>query len=209
MNYFIADTHFFHTDLLGNNQFAPRLFATTEAMNQAMITAWNARVDDDNDRVYHLGDIAMNPEAMPTDQAVFDILVQLHGQIVLIKGNHDYQARFKFLHRHDPGWHGQPKFVFHDVGTIIKDDHTQFIMTHYPMMLGITTQTLNLHGHIHHSMVPIAEDINVGVDAPERELVPAVAALPWGSPLSAQEIHQLFAAKQVFLQAHADSSASH
>lgn len=79
-------------------------------------------------------------------------------------------------------------------------------MTHYPMVLGITKQTLNLHGHIHHSMMPIAEDINVGVDAPERALVPEIAALPWGSPLSAAEIHRLFTAKQAFLKAHAAES---
>lgn len=206
MNYFIADTHFFHADLLGNNQFAPRLFDSVAAMNDAMIQAWNARVDDENDRVYHLGDIAMNPQAMPTEEAVLAILTQLHGQIDLIKGNHDYQARFKFLHANDPGWHGRPKFLFHSVGTILKDDHTQFIMTHYPMVLGITKQTLNLHGHIHHSMMPIAEDINVGVDAPERSLVPEIAALPWGSPLSAAEIHRLFTAKQAFLKAHAAES---
>lgn len=200
MNYFISDTHFFHADLLGPNDFAPRLFDSVAAMDNAMISAWNARVDDENDRVYHLGDIAMNPEAMPTEQAVLAVLTQLHGQIVFIKGNHDYQARFKFLHRQDPGWHGQPKFLFHDVGTIIKDNHTQFIMTHYPLLLGITQQTLNLHGHIHNSMVPIAENINVGVDAPERRLVPSIQALPGGSPLSAAEVHELAAAKKAYLQ---------
>ncbi|WP_407892152.1 metallophosphatase [Lacticaseibacillus sp. N501-2] len=195
MNFFIADTHFFHRDLLGQNDFAPRLFDSVEAMDTALIHAWNARVDD-NDVVYHLGDIAMNPEQVPTDQAVLAILLQLNGRIRFIKGNHDYQSLFKFLHKNDPGWHGQAKFEFHPVGTIIKDDHTQFIMTHYPMLLGITKQTLNLHGHIHHNMVPIAENLNVGVDAPERDWLP----IPWGSPLSAAEVHQLFAIKQKKLQ---------
>ena len=197
MNYFIADTHFFHADLLGDNDFAPRPFATVAAMNQAMITAWNDRVDD-NDVAYHLGDIAMNPGDMPSEEAVLAILSQLAGRIVFIKGNHDYQARFKYLAHHDPGWHGQAKFSFHAVGTIIKDDHTQFIMTHYPLLLGITHQTLNLHGHIHHSSVPIAENLNVGVDAPERALL--AHPLPWGAPLAAAEIHELYAAKQQALQ---------
>lgn len=197
MNFFIADTHFFHRDLLGANDFAPRLFPTVAAMNHAMITAWNARVDD-NDVVYHLGDIAMNPEAVPTADMVLAILQQLNGRIAFIKGNHDYQQLFKFLAKNDPGWHGQAKFSFHAVGTIIKDDHTQFIMTHYPLLLGITKQTLNLHGHIHHNTVPIAENINVGVDAPERDLLSQ--PLPWGSPLSAAEIHELFQAKQKMLE---------
>ncbi|WP_125705403.1 metallophosphoesterase [Lacticaseibacillus daqingensis] len=198
MNFFIADTHFFHADLLGQNDFAPRPFASVAAMNAALVQAWADRVDD-NDVVYHLGDIAMNPEAMPSDAAVLALLATLPGRIVFIKGNHDYQARFKFMRANDPGWHGQAKFAFHSVGTIIKDDHTQFILSHYPMMLGITHQTLNLHGHIHHSMVPWAENLNVGVDAPERAWLPDLA---WGSPLSAAEVHQLYRAKQTWLAQH-------
>ncbi|WP_262314921.1 metallophosphoesterase [Lacticaseibacillus parakribbianus] len=196
MNFFIADTHFDHADLLGNNDFAPRPFPSVAAMNAAMLDAWAARVDD-NDVVYHLGDIAMNPEHVPTNARVLALLQDLPGRIVFIKGNHDYQALFKFLAAHDPGWHDQPKFSFHRVGTILKDDHTQFILSHYPMILGITKQTLNLHGHIHHSMVPIATNLNVGVDAPERELL--ATPLPWGSPLTAGEIHQLAAAKKAWV----------
>ena len=66
MNYFIADTHFYHYQLLEPNNFAPRHFGNVDEMNQAMIDAWNARVDD-NDRVYHLGDISMRPQDYPTD----------------------------------------------------------------------------------------------------------------------------------------------
>ncbi|WP_179396008.1 metallophosphoesterase [Lacticaseibacillus absianus] len=198
MNLFIADTHFFHADLLGTNDFAPRPFTTVAAMNDALRSAWAARVDD-NDVVYHLGDIAMNPEQVPTNAAVLAVLHDLPGRMVFIKGNHDYQALFKFLRVNDPGWHGEPKFAFHTVGTILKDDHTQFILSHYPMMLGITKQTLNLHGHIHHSMVPWAENLNVGVDAPERAFLDP--AVPWGSPLTAAEIHQLAAKKKAWLAA--------
>ncbi|WP_127849816.1 metallophosphoesterase [Lacticaseibacillus hulanensis] len=192
MNFFIADTHFFHRDLLGWNDFAPRLFASTDAMNQAMIDAWNERVDD-NDVVYHLGDIAMNPENVPTNAAVLAILAQLSGRIVFIKGNHDYRSLFKYLHANDPQWHGQDKFSFHDVGVIIKENHQQIFMTHYPLMMGIVHQTLNLHGHIHHSTVHTATNINVGVDAPERDFVPD---LPWGCPLNMHDIEVMAAGKR-------------
>ena len=193
MQYFIADTHFFHTDLLGWNDFAPRLFSSTAEMDAALIKAWNDRVED-KDIVYHLGDIAFNPENFPKNEDVLRVLCQLHGHIVFIKGNHDYRALFKYLHAHDPQIDGKDKFSFHDVGMIIKMDHTQLIMTHYPLMLGIVKQTLNLHGHIHHSSVPHAENINVGVDAPERDLLQP--QLPWGSPLKMPEIEQIFAAKK-------------
>ena len=188
MQFFIADTHFFHSDLLGWNDFAPRLFGSTAEMDQALVDAWNARVDD-NDVVYHLGDIAMNPEHFPTDEAVLDILLQLHGRIVFIKGNHDYRRLFKYLHAHDPKIGGKDKFSFHDVGTIIKIDHQQLILTHYPLMLGIVKQVLNLHGHIHNSSVRTPTNINVGVDSPEREFLHD--QLPWGSPLKMAEIEEI------------------
>lgn len=42
MNYFTSDMHFFHERLLGKNDFAPRLFANVDEMNQQLITSWNA-----------------------------------------------------------------------------------------------------------------------------------------------------------------------
>ncbi|KRO17937.1 metallophosphoesterase [Lacticaseibacillus saniviri] len=196
MQFYIADTHFFHADLLGQNDFAPRLFANVTDMNNAMIKAWNDRVDD-NDVVYHLGDIAMNPEQVPTNEQTAAILEQLNGRIVFIKGNHDYRALFKYLAAHDPMPGGTPKYQFHDVGAIVKDNHTQLFLTHYPLLMGIVKQTLNIHGHIHHSMVPVAENINVGVDAPERDLLPE--PLPFGAPLTAAEIFTIFEKKRAYL----------
>ncbi|OTE88367.1 metallophosphatase, partial [Escherichia coli] len=54
MNYFTSDMHFFHERLLGENDFAPRLFANVDEMNQQLITSWNAVVKE-TDHVYHLG----------------------------------------------------------------------------------------------------------------------------------------------------------
>ena len=53
MNYFTSDMHFFHERLLGENDFAPRLFANVDEMNQQLITSWNAVVKE-TDHVYHL-----------------------------------------------------------------------------------------------------------------------------------------------------------
>lgn len=44
MEYVISDTHFFHEQLLGVDQFAPRPYQTVEEMDQVMVEAWNARV---------------------------------------------------------------------------------------------------------------------------------------------------------------------
>ncbi|MFC6322967.1 metallophosphoesterase [Companilactobacillus baiquanensis] len=194
MNYFISDTHFYHYQLLEPNDFAPRHFDNVEMMNQAMIDAWNKRVDED-DTVYHLGDISMRPQDYPTNEETYDILKQLKGHMVLIKGNHDYRSLFKFLDKHNQIMSdGKPKFKFEDVGALLKFDHNQFYCTHYPMFLGKVEQIINLHGHIHHYSMPTAENINVGVDAPERGYLSE--NLPWGSPLRGEEIIEMYEKKK-------------
>ncbi|MCI1902989.1 metallophosphoesterase family protein [Enterococcus hirae] len=192
MKYFTADTHFFHAALLGQNDFAPRLFATVDEMNQAMIDSWNARVKP-RDHVYHLGDIAMHPAHQAGNPAVLAILSELHGFITFIKGNHDYSSFLQYLAANDPGNLGQSKFSFEKVGAIVKFNHYQYYLTHYPLMLGPNRNIRNLHGHIHHYSVPIADNVNVGVDAPEREFL--TPPLAFGAPISENEI-QIMADKK-------------
>jgi calcineurin-like phosphoesterase family protein len=189
MKYFISDTHYFHDNLLGDNDFAPRLFDSVEEMNQQMITAWN-NVVNEKDTVYHLGDVAMHPLYEKGFKDILEQLVQLTGKIVFIKGNHDSRTFFRYLAAHDPKLaNGENKFEFHDVGAIVKFNHHQYYLTHYPMLLGKTLNIRNLHGHIHNYSMPIAEDINVGVDAPERGFLRD--PLPFGTPISENLIDEI------------------
>lgn len=64
------------------------------------------------------------------------------------------------------------------------------------MLLGPNDTIRNLHGHIHHYSVPIENDVNVGVDAPERELLKE--KLPFGTPLSEQQIKEIYEAKRKY-----------
>lgn len=57
-------------------------------MNQQMIRAWNAVVNE-RDTVYHLGDVAMHPKYEKGFPEILEQLVQLNGRIIFIKGNHD------------------------------------------------------------------------------------------------------------------------
>lgn len=192
--FFTADTHFFHKDLLGMSDFAPRPFASVEEMNQTIIDHWNAVVAPD-DTVYHLGDIALyfiRPERA-AEEAVFDVLSQLNGHLVLIKGNHDNRALFKYLENHNTSFGGRPKFEFHDVGTIIKVNHRQYYLTHYPMMMGIVKQIINLHGHIHHYAVGAKENLNVGIDTPEVDYLKGKPA--FGAPLSMAQVEEMVQGK--------------
>ncbi|HFX3845654.1 TPA: metallophosphoesterase [Enterococcus faecium] len=196
MNYFISDMHFFHERLLGKNDFAPRLFANMDEMNQQLITSWNAVIKE-TDHVYHLGDLAMHPQYEKANAEILELVTQLQGTIHLIKGNHDSRAFFRYLEKNDPRLtDGSPKFYFYDVGAIVKFDHQQYYLTHYPMLLGPNDTIRNLHGHIHHYSVPIENDVNVGVDAPERELLKE--KLPFGTPLSEQQIKEIYEAKRKY-----------
>ena len=129
MKFFTSDTHFFHDSLLGMNDFAPRPFINVDEMNQTIINNWNNKVGE-NDIVYHLGDIALYFVKPQRDayQAILEILLQLHGHLILIKGNHDSRALFKYLQNHNYVFNGLPKFQFHDVGALIKYDHRQYYL---------------------------------------------------------------------------------
>jgi calcineurin-like phosphoesterase family protein len=202
MNYYIADTHFFHKELLEPNDFAPRHFDSVDAMDQQMVAAWNARVSD-KDVVYHLGDIALRPGNFPKPPEVYEQIEQLNGHIVFIKGNHDAHELFKYIDTHNFELLGQAKYRFEDVGALIKFDHAQYYLTHYPLFLGIATQIYNLHGHIHHNMMPTALNINVGVDAPERDFL--AHKLPFGTPLKDSEIEEMAQQKQIWLDQQKNS----
>ncbi|MGV0167654.1 metallophosphatase [Furfurilactobacillus sp. WILCCON 0119] len=200
MRYFTSDTHFFHEQLLGYNEFAPRPFLTVDDMNETIIEHWNVVVTD-ADTVYHLGDIAMyfTRPASLSMAAVNDILHRLHGHLVLIKGNHDNRALFKYLAAHNELMaDGEPKFSFQDVGVYLKYDHRQYYLTHYPFSLGIVGNVINLHGHIHHYAMPAKENINVGVDTPEVAYLDHT--VPFGQPLSFAEIEQMITGKAVDFQ---------
>ncbi len=164
-------------------------------MNQTIMDNWN-RIVSENDTVYHLGDIAFLRSSKAEYAKMFTILQQLHGHLVLIKGNHDTRAFFKYLSKNNYLLSDQlPKFVFHDVGCILKFDHFQFFLTHYPLMLGISKNSINLHGHVHHYSVNSAANINVGgVDSPE--LAYLIAKRPFGTPISSNEIVTMVAGKK-------------
>ena len=199
MMYVVSDTHFFDQNLLGIDQFAPRPFKDVAEMNSTIVNNWNSRVNED-DVVFHLGDIAVNYTKPPRvgDEQVYEILRQLHGRLVLIKGNHDRRDLFKYLANHNYMIGGKPKFEFHDVGKLIKYNHKQLYMTHYPMMMGIAPQILNLHGHIHHYMVPSENNINVGIDAPELDFLQPRPS--FGTPILLREVDEIAQKKRITLQ---------
>lgn len=78
--FFTSDTHFYHTNIL---KFCKRPYKNVEEMNKALIENWNKVVGPD-DTVFHLGDVAFCG-----NQKLEEIINQLNGHIILVRGNHD------------------------------------------------------------------------------------------------------------------------
>lgn len=154
--WFISDTHFGHSNILGfigldGNLIRPG-FAFVEEMDERMVENWNAVVKD-QDRVYHLGDVMMNPASVP-------ILGRLKGSKRLLVGNHDSES-LKLM---------APYFKKIGLWRIFKDEG--FTCSHMPLREEQFRHktTHNVHGHIHERLVRLASGepdpiyINVSVE---------------------------------------------
>lgn len=133
MNFYIADTHFGHSNII---RYDNRPFINTKQMDETMLDRWNEVVGDE-DTVYILGDFSWHKE-----DDTLKILDQLAGKKVLIRGNHDRispQIAKKFAKICDY--------------LEITDCNQRVVMSHYPMPFwnGQFRDSVHLYGHVHNS----------------------------------------------------------
>lgn len=130
-SFLIADTHFGHAgvcNFLRNDGTKLRPWTDPVQMDKDMVEYWNDTVRP-NDKVYHLGDVVMNRKALIT-------LDQLHGDKILVKGNHDI---FKL--------EDYTKY-FRDIRAYVVMDN--FILSHIPVHPESKGRFKgNIHGHLH------------------------------------------------------------
>ena len=101
-----------------------------------LITWYNELVDD-NDRVYILGDIAMNRKGLDKS------LPFLKGRKVLIKGNHD-QDKLSYYSKY-----------FDDIRGVVSKQG--FVLSHVPLHPdSLERWGLNIHGHLHSNVVRLS-----------------------------------------------------
>ena len=89
MNYYTADSHAFHGNIL---KYCNRPFASVDEMNEVMVANINDRVAK-GDTIYHLGDWSFGPRSKPDIQLqrAIDFRSRIKCKnIILIFGNHDY-----------------------------------------------------------------------------------------------------------------------
>lgn len=134
MNFYIADTHFGHANVI---RFDGRPFATVEEMETRLVENWNNAVGA-GDTVYVLGDFCWGKE--PEWLRLCDAL---NGGKVLIRGNHDLKNMSKAL---------RSKFLDVKDYKEITDGGRHVIMSHYPILLykaSYNPDCYMLCGHVH------------------------------------------------------------
>ena len=156
MNFYIADTHFGHKNIL---KLCNRPFESIEQMNHCIIQNWNNKVKN-SDNVYIVGDMFFKCENIE------DILKNLKGKKHLILGNHDGWAKYECL-----------KGFFESVDLMceVQDKGRAIVLCHYPLVTFKHQSRKNafmVHGHIHNKQDgdfwPILKSreniLNAGVD---------------------------------------------
>lgn len=159
MRFFTADLHFGHKNVI---PYCSRPFADRDAMTAGLIERWNQRVSKD-DTTYILGDLSFYGTGRTRD-----ILAQLNGEKVLIRGNHDDVKT-------DEKAKALGMLSVSDSMTCAIGDEI-FNMCHYPYE-GDSTEVERflerrikddgrwlLHGHVHREWQVRGRQINVGVD---------------------------------------------
>lgn len=148
--FFTSDTHFGHSKII---DYCKRPFSSIEEHDKTLIQNWNNVVGQD-DTVFHLGDFAYG-----NSQFISNIIKQLNGNIILIKGNHDLRNMNPTLYN-----------IFSDVvyqARILIDKQTVYL-NHFPFLcfehgdinLYKDNYSVQLFGHVHSGPLTSSEDVN-------------------------------------------------
>lgn len=148
--YFISDTHFNHKNII---KYCNRPFKDVEEMNRIMIQNWNNMVTD-FDTVFHLGDVALTIES-----DMKEIIPNLRGKKILIRGNHDNKSKEFFRNL---GFDFIPD-------SPLRLNNEKLILSHKPLRDSeIPVGYVNIHGHIHNNSLNRINPITNEAEYPEN-----------------------------------------
>ncbi len=143
MNYYIADLHLFHKNMVDEGKnMDNRPFATIDEMHHAIGERWNARVTP-KDTVYVLGDMSMYAKG----PELVEYVSSLNGHKYLIRGNHDkisnsdYRALYEDI------------CAYKEVKDFYYGDKKRLILSHYPILMWNHQhhKSIHLYGHVHNT----------------------------------------------------------
>lgn len=182
-----SDWHFSHMNIMRTHK-SRREFSTLLEMNKTIIESINSVVSPE-DTIFFLGDLAKGL----TQKELFKLLKKINGNIVIIRGNHDYDYYINYLKENNYEYNGMNKFSFRDVGERLFIDNKEYYLTHYPMITGEFRPNIrNFCGHIHEHYPSEANVLNVGIDSPELP-----RNRPFGTPIELTEAMRLLENKWI------------
>lgn len=164
MIYFTSDTHFGHEKIV---EICNRP-TTIEDHDKWLIDIWNSTINK-KDTVYHLGDFALFKGQGSRDKAE-KILDKLHGNKILIIGNHDEQIRTSTR------WSSVTQikdFTYNVPDAEGKPTNIHIVLCHYPLaswnrkVFG----AMHLYGHCHGRFTNVGLSFDVGIDAIEYKIL--------------------------------------
>ena len=149
--YFTSDLHLRHANIIN---LCNRPFKNIQEMDNTILRNWNNTIKEE-DLVYLLGDISLRgPQHYPWYKAT---IPKLHGEKVLILGNHDYLKPFQYL-----------KMGFSSVHTSLCLESKWLFLVHDPINKIYAPKNYNvICGHVHEKFKfadGYPKTINVGVD---------------------------------------------
>lgn len=135
--FFVSDTHFGHKNILtftrADGSFM-RSFCSVEEMDEHIIEQWNKTVRP-QDKIYHLGDVAMKKAGIAT-------VGRCNGHKRLVRGNHDIFPTKAYLP------------FFEDIYGTRKLENMLF--SHIPVHPeSLRYDWVNVHGHTHNNTEPL------------------------------------------------------
>lgn len=148
MNWFTSDQHFGHRNII---QYCQRPWNNVDEMNLAIVKNWNNLVSP-KDTVYVVGDVFLC-----SSQRATEIISQLQGKKILIRGNHDRSIET------------MKSVGFAEVHSKLylklRDGRTA-LLSHKPLPWSQFRDEADLliHGHHHHGDVTNGYRVNACVD---------------------------------------------
>jgi calcineurin-like phosphoesterase family protein len=169
--FLVSDTHFGHANILNfttRDGGKVRDFASVDEMNETMIERWN-KVVKPEDKVYHLGDVAMSKRDIP-------LVGRCNGHKRLVRGNHDDHNIKLYL----------PYFEEIYATRLLDNMLLSHIPVHPESLMG---RGVNIHGHVHNNVSPLhfgPNYLNVSVEVIDY------------TPISLEEAKQIFQIRGCF-----------
>lgn len=148
--FFTSDTHFGHSKII---DYCKRPFSSIEEHDKTLIQNWNNVVGQD-DTVFHLGDFAYG-----NSQFVSNIIKQLNGNIILIKGNHDLRNMNPTLYNMFSDAVYQARILI-DKQTVYLNHFPFLCFEHGDINLYKDNYSIQLFGHVHSGPLTSSEDVN-------------------------------------------------